>query len=423
VSTLVEVSKLSVHFTLRGGALSRLTGRGSAVVRAVDGVDLTLQRGEVLGLVGESGSGKTTLGRALLGLVPVTTGSIRFDGTELAGLSERRIRPLRRRMQMVFQDPHAALNPAMDLGTAIGHPLKIHKMTSGEAETRTRVLEALELVGLAPAERYYSQYPSDLSGGQKQRAVLARAAILDPELIVADEPVSMLDMSVRARTIELMASLRERLDLTYVYITHDLATAKLFCDRIAIMYLGRIVEIGTAASIFADPQHPYTKALLKAVPVPDPSRSAPRDLPRGEIPDASRPPAGCAFHPRCPVAFSPCGWTGRDLRAHLEDRWTRLGASAYDWESQVFSDFSDLEFSPVGDVVIAPGRLHGAADVLSVLRAARADAPDDPFWRGVVSMDTVDGKVVVRFTQPVVPALLPSAGGSGHVACHLHHPS
>jgi oligopeptide/dipeptide ABC transporter ATP-binding protein len=421
VSTLVEISGLSVHFTLKGSALSRVLGRSAPVVRAVDGVDLSLRRGEVLGLVGESGSGKTTLGRAVLGLVPASAGSIRFDGTDVTALSERRIRPLRRRMQMVFQDPHAALNPAMDLGTAIGHPLRIHKLTTGERETRERVHRVMELVGLAPAERYYGQYPADLSGGQKQRAVLARAAILEPELIVADEPVSMLDMSVRARTIELMADLKERLDLTYVYITHDLATAKLFCDRIAIMYLGRIVEIGPTAEIFADPKHPYTRALLRAVPEPDPDRRTPRDLPRGEIPDASRPPAGCAFHPRCPMAFEPCGWTGRDLRAHLEDRWTRRGEEVYEREHRMFAGLDRL--GDQTEAVLVPHRLHTARDLVDLLATARRDAPDDPFWRGVLEVGERDGNAIVRFAGPVVPTALARPGGSGQVACHLHHPS
>ena len=202
-------------------------------------------------------------------------------------------------MQVVFQDPHASLNPAMTIEESVGHPLRIHKIAKG-VELRRRVAEVLATVGLSPPEQYMDKYPSDLSGGQKQRAVIARAIVLNPSLLVADEPVSMLDMSVRAKILELMLYLKRELDLTYLYITHDLATAKFFCDRIAILYLGRIVEIGPSEVIYEDPKHPYTKALLRAIPEPDPRRSVPRDLPRGEVPDAARPPRGCSFHPRCP---------------------------------------------------------------------------------------------------------------------------
>ena len=293
--TLIEVRDLEVHFALHGTFRSRLTGRGGGSVKAVDGVSFDLQQGEVLGLVGESGSGKTTLGRALLGLVRPTGGSVKLQGEELVGLPERQLRPLRRRLQMVFQDPHASLNPAMTLETALAHPLQIHKLTKGNAETEAKVRETLELVGLAPVERFATSLPADLSGGQKQRAAIARAIIVGPDLLVADEPVSMLDMSVRAKILDLMIELKGRLGLTYVYVTHDLASAKFFCDRVAIMYLGRIVEIGSTEEIFENPKHPYTQALIKAIPEPNPDKALPRDLPRGEIPDAASPPLGCSF--------------------------------------------------------------------------------------------------------------------------------
>ena len=314
---LLEVDDLHVHFAIHGNFVQRLLNRQAASVKAVDGVSFSVDRGEVLGIVGESGSGKTTLGRALIGLVRPTRGRIRYRGEDIGDMSERSFRPLRRKIQMVFQDPHASLNPAMNLETALAHPLRIHNVTQSGEPTRERVRESLERVGLTPVERFLNKFPGDLSGGQKQRAVIARAIILGPEMLVADEPVSMLDMSVRAKILQLMLDLKRDLDLTYVYITHDLATAKFFCDRVAIMYLGRVIEIGPTSEIFADPKHPYTKALLKAIPEPDPRRSVPRDLPRGEIPDAASPPLGCSFHPRCPSAFDACGWEGRDLKALL----------------------------------------------------------------------------------------------------------
>src|SRR6476659_2598807 len=338
---LVSVRDLKTYYSIRGGFGARLLGREAGHVRAVDDVSLELRRGEVLGLVGESGSGKTTLGRTILGLVRATDGSVVFDGNEITAMSERQLRPLRRRMQIVFQDPHASLNPAMTIEQSVGHPLKIHKLVSGE-EYRQRVAGVLETVGLAPAEQFMAKYPSDLSGGQQQRAAIARAIVMNPLLLVADEPVSMLDMSVRAKILQLMLDLKRELGLTYLYITHDLATAKFFCDRIAILYLGRIVEIGPSEAIYEDPKHPYTKALLRAIPEPDPRRSVPRDLPRGEVPDAARPPLGCSFHPRCPSAFEVCGWESRDLRDMLEIRWAQMAESEYEAEQAVIGDLSAL---------------------------------------------------------------------------------
>ncbi|MDX6204001.1 MAG: hypothetical protein QOF39_58, partial [Frankiales bacterium] len=336
---LLNVRDLKVHFPLRGGALDRLTGRGGGAVKAVDGVSFSVAPGEVLGVVGESGSGKTTLGRAIVGMAPVTGGSLSFEGREIGSLRGAARRAERRRLQMVFQDPHASLNPSMDLLTAIGHPLRIHGVTKDETEIRRRVSETLERVGLSPVERFLHKFPADLSGGQKQRAVIARAIILGPALLVADEPVSMLDMSVRAKILQLMIDLRDDLGLSYIYITHDLASAKFFCDRIAIMYLGRIVEIGPPEQIYADPRHPYTQALLAAIPDPGVRREVPRDLPRGEVPDAASPPAGCSFHPRCPQAFSVCGWESRDLRTLLEDRWA-VSEAVFEAERPVLGDLT-----------------------------------------------------------------------------------
>jgi oligopeptide/dipeptide ABC transporter ATP-binding protein len=416
---VLEVSDLEVHFPLHGGFVQRLLNRGGGAVKAVDGVSFTLGEGEVLGVVGESGSGKSTLGRALLGLVKPTGGSIRYRGRELSGLSDRQLRPLRRRLQMVFQDPHASLNPAMDLETALSHPLRIHHETSSAEEAHRRVCETLERVGLTPVERFLHKYPSDLSGGQKQRAVIARAIILGPEMLVADEPVSMLDMSVRAKILELMLDLRRDLGLTYVYITHDLATAKYFCDRVAIMYLGRVVEVGRTEDIFADPQHPYTKALLGAVPEPDPTKALPRDLPRGEIPDAAAPPLGCAFHPRCPVAFSACGWESRDLRTLLEERWLERGEETYEAERALIGDLGVLD-TPGHAVTLPVASGTSPEDLRALLERVRAEHPDDPLWSGVASMEVAGEGVSVTFHDGVDPGLVATA--RSEAACLLHDP-
>jgi oligopeptide/dipeptide ABC transporter ATP-binding protein len=414
---LVEITDLHVHFALRANAVSRLVGRSSGVVRAVDGVSLSLAPGEVLGLVGESGSGKSTLGRALLGLVRATSGSIRYRGQELAGLPESRLRPLRRKLQMVFQDPHASLNPSMTVGRAVGDALRIHGLAGDADGRRAAVARALEQVGLAPAERFIDKFPAELSGGQKQRAVIARAIVLRPELVVADEPISMLDMSVRAKILGLLDSLREELSLTYVYITHDLASARFFCNRVAIMYLGKIVEIGPSEEIFDNPRHPYTQALLRAVPDPDPSRTVARDLPRGEIPDAADPPLGCSFHPRCPRAFGPCGWEARDVRMVLEQRWTKVPAEQYQAESKLVG-----EVTAAGSASEVPAAGGSPGEVLALLEDEQAARPDEPLWRGVRGM-TVSGRAVQLDFEPAVePQLCPVDGSAVSVSCHLYHP-
>jgi oligopeptide/dipeptide ABC transporter ATP-binding protein len=419
---LVRIRDLHVGFALRTNAVARLLGGSSGFVRAVDGVDLDLASGEVVGVVGESGSGKSTLGRALLGLVRPTSGSIRYRGQELSGLSEPRLRPLRRRLQMVFQDPHASLNPSMTIGRAISDVLRIHGLHPDDRDAA--VDAALERVGLAPASRFTAKYPSELSGGQKQRAVIARAIALGPELLVADEPISMLDMSVRAKILGLLDELRRDLGLTFVYITHDLASARFFSDRIAIMYLGKIVEIGPTAEIFDDPRHPYTRALLRAVPDPDPSRGVARDLPRGEVPDAARPPAGCPFHPRCPSALPHCGWEARDLGMILEQRWTTLTPEEYARESRLVGDPDALSAreTELGRAVVRPAS-GSAQDLLDLLEAERDASPDEPFWHSVREMRTDGGTVAIRFVPRVVPQLLPIAGSAVEVSCHLHHPT
>jgi peptide/nickel transport system ATP-binding protein len=409
---------LKTYYSIRGSFGQRLLGREAGHVKAVDDVTLDLRKGEVLGLVGESGSGKTTLGRTLLGLVPATSGSVEFDGQEITRMSERELRALRREMQIVFQDPHASLNPAMTIEQSVGHPLQIHGIGDRQ-ERRRRVAETLVTVGLAPAEQFMAKYPSDLSGGQKQRAVIARAIILNPVLLVADEPVSMLDMSVRAKILELMLDLKRELDLTYLYITHDLATAKFFCDRIAILYLGRVVEIGPAEAIYDDPKHPYTKALLRAIPEPDPRRTVPRDLPRGEVPDAASPPLGCSFHPRCPQAFEVCGWESRDLRDMLETRWAQQAGEQYEAERAIIRDLVTLD-APATKARVRAGAGRSGAEAAGLFELVRKEDPSEPFWTGVKRMAAEGDHLDVEWHEPVAPRPLPV--GNVTVECHLYDP-
>ena len=325
---ILRVDDLKVHFPVKIPFLQRFVQRTKAVVHAVDGVSFALQPGEIVGLVGESGCGKTTVGRAVVRLIEPTSGTVIFEDQNITRARGGRLRALRREMQIIFQDPHASLNPAMTIGDAIGHPLWIHRANSQSRasfrkDVREKVLGVMREAGLTPEDQLYDKYPGDLSGGQKQRAVIARAIILEPKLLVVDEGVAMLDMSIRAKILELMLDLKRKHGLTYLFITHDLATAKFVCDRIAIMYLGRVVEIGPSKEIYADPKHPYTKALLSVIPVPDPDKRREKVLPRGEVPDAVNPPLGCRFHPRCQAVLPSCGWEGRDfldlLDEHLSD--------------------------------------------------------------------------------------------------------
>jgi peptide/nickel transport system ATP-binding protein len=302
---IVEVRGLKKWFPVQKSFIERLVTRQRQFVHAVDGVDFEIHRGEVFGLAGESGSGKTTTGRLILHLVEPTEGSIVFDEVDLASLSDEEMRRMRQRMQVIFQDPFASLNPRMKIGDAVGHSLEIFKVATGD-EKRSRVLDMMERVGLTPPHFFYDKYPHQVSGGQRQRIVLARALMLNPDLVVADEPIAMADVSVRALLLDLMVQLKEDFNLTYLFITHDLATAKYICDRIAIMYLGLICEIGTLEQVYRNPQHPYTQALLAAVPVPDPHARRTAPMPKGEIPNPINPPPGCRFHPRCHAARDIC---------------------------------------------------------------------------------------------------------------------
>jgi len=302
---LVEVRDLRVWFPVQKSFIERLLSRQRLFVHAVDGISFEIRQGEVFGLAGESGSGKTTTGRAIVRLEAPTAGHILFEGMDLATVSGEQLRRMRQRMQVIFQDPYASLNPRMKIGDAIGHSLEIFGVARGE-EKRRRVMEIMERVGLTPTGPLYEKFPHQLSGGQRQRAVMARALVLRPDLIVADEPIAMADVSVRASLLQLLLNLKREFDLTYLFITHDLATAKYICNRIAVMYLGKIVEVGDLSHVYGNPQHPYTQALLAAVPVPDPDVRRRQPMPKGEIPSPINPPAGCRFHPRCVYATERC---------------------------------------------------------------------------------------------------------------------
>jgi oligopeptide/dipeptide ABC transporter ATP-binding protein len=304
-SPILHVSDLAKHFAIRRGIVGALRRAPQRAVRAIDGVSFELQRGEVLALVGESGCGKTTTALSVLGLIEPSAGAVLFEGRPLHE-TLRRDRSLRQAIQMVFQDPYESLNPRMTVGELVAEPLEVHGLFASQAEKHQKVMTALEEVGLRPAAEFTHRLPHELSGGQRQRVVIAGALVTQPRLLVADEPVSMLDVSIRAEILLLLNELRRRHGISILFITHDLATAALFADRIAVMYLGRIVEIGPAARVLENPLHPYTRALLSVIPSPDPRRKREHLILRGETPNPADIPAGCRFHPRCPMAAEAC---------------------------------------------------------------------------------------------------------------------
>jgi peptide/nickel transport system ATP-binding protein len=329
---ILQVRDLCKYFPLSRGLWGTLTRHPRRLVRAVDGVSFAVQKGEILALVGESGSGKTTVGMNVLGLQLPTRGHVLFDGYDitewahghgpsleaeqgdLADLSRRaRVLALRRRTQMVFQDPYESLNPRQRILDIVAEPLEVHRLVRSSEEKEAHVRVALESCGLAPAEHFWRRYPAELSGGQRQRVVIAGALVLEPRLLVADEPVSMLDVSIRAEVLSLLHNLRDERGITILYTTHDLATAAYFTDRMAVMYLGRIVELGPTAEVLSEPRHPYTRALLSVVPAPNPRRRRQRVILSGEIPNPVDLPAGCRFHPRCPNAIAECQGTDPQL--------------------------------------------------------------------------------------------------------------
>ena len=307
---ILRVENLVKHFEVGGG----LFGGRPAVVKAVDGVSFEIGRGETLGLVGESGCGKTTTGRCILRLEPPTGGRVIFEGRDLSTLSDGEMRGMRRRMQVIFQDPYSSLNPRMTVGQIIAEPLAVHRIVPDRAARAARVQDLLRHAGLLPAMA--RRYPHELSGGQRQRVGIARALAMEPSLIICDEPVSALDVSIQAQIINLLEELQAEFGLTYLFVAHDLSVVRHISDRVAVMYLGKIVEITDRKSLYEDPLHPYTKALLSAVPIPDPVVEARREhvVLGGEVPSPLNPPLGCVFHPRCPIAVAECRTTVPELR-------------------------------------------------------------------------------------------------------------
>lgn len=319
--TLIEVSNLTKYFPIKLGFFKTLLTKETPKVHAVDGVNFQIKSEEIFGLVGESGCGKTTTGRLLIRLIDPTDGQVFFRGVDLASLSlEGEMRRLRRKMQIIFQDPYESLNPRMSVYDIIAEPIQLQKVAESTSEVTERIIKALEDMGLIPADEFLYRFPHELSGGQRQRVAIARAFVLEPEFIVADEPVSMLDASIRSEVLNLLLRLVEEVHCAFLYITHDIALSRYICDRIAVMYLGKIVEKGSTEDVIKKPLHPYTEALLAAVPVPDPTARRTEIVIKGEVPSAVNPPKGCRFHTRCPYAKEICKEEEPELVASGKER-------------------------------------------------------------------------------------------------------
>ncbi|WP_254545123.1 ABC transporter ATP-binding protein [Halomarina pelagica] len=393
---LLEVEGLKKHFDQSDGLLDRVVGSASSV-KAVDGVDLAIREGETLAVVGESGCGKSTLGLTVLNLHQATAGSVRYRGEELAGLSQREIRPYRRDLQMVFQDPLASLNPRQTVGQILKAPMEVHGIGESDADRTERAKELLERVGLRAS--HFDRHPKQFSGGQQQRVGIARALAVEPDLIVADEPVSALDVSVQAQILDLLSDLQEEFGLSLLFITHDLSVVRHIADRVAVMYLGQIVETAPVEALFDDPQHPYTEALLSSVPRIDPAARRERVVLRGTVPSPLDPPSGCRFHTRCPAIIPPADWSGTQeaFRRAFTFR-TRVAEGALDPEAVVAQ-------------LAAEGRSTDDASVASAvveqsLPGDRADLPDEAAEaieaaaRAAVAGDEEEAARVVREAFP-----------------------
>lgn len=314
MTSIIEVSNLRKLFPVKK---SSLFPRQEKFVHAIDGLNLTVGKGEIVAVVGESGCGKSTLALTLMGLERPSAGSIQINGQEITTLNGKALRAARRHVQMIFQDPYESLNPIMNIGDIVAEPLQVHGLTKNKAERQGRVIRALEDAGLKPAQNFLHRLPQELSGGQRQRVAIAGALVVAPEVLLADEPVSMLDVSIRAEILNLLLELRDQRGISILIITHDLGTVGYIADRIAVMYLGRIVEVGPALQILQNPQHPYTKALLSVVPAPNPRQRRERIILQGETPNPIDLPPGCRFHPRCPIAQPHCRETDPQLRLTL----------------------------------------------------------------------------------------------------------